>query len=190
MLSICNCSRLNETCLSSLYILKSKFESVMAALYFLQSQVVTIFVTINYLTNALHLYANYLIKIEVELWALSVPLFFLLFWFLKLKQFQAVNAQSRSSFVPCTRRMTCYAVLAFINLEVQVGVPVTLQHNFSFCVTQIGKRRILGYVVRIEDAVLGLSSSQKELMALLCTRFPFSCSCKVICIVICFKKNQ
>lgn len=67
----------------------------MAALYFLQSQVVTIFVTINYLTNVLylyHLYANYLIKIEVELWALSVSLFFLLFSFFKLKQFQGVNS--------------------------------------------------------------------------------------------------
>lgn len=67
----------------------------MAALYFLQSQVVTIFATINYLTNVLylyHLYANYLIKIEVELWALSVSLFFLLFSFFKLKQFQGVNS--------------------------------------------------------------------------------------------------
>lgn len=67
----------------------------MAILFFLQSNVFTIFVAINYFTNALYLYylyANYLIKIEVELWALSVPLLFLLFWFLKLKQFQAVNA--------------------------------------------------------------------------------------------------
>lgn len=135
----------------------------MAALYFLQSQVVTIFATINYLTNVLylyHLYANYLIKIEVELWALSVSLFFLLFSFFKLKQFQGVNHSPGLLLCPVpARRMTCYAVLAFINLESQVGVPVTLQHNFSFCVTQNGKRRILAYVVRIEDAVLGLNSS-------------------------------
>lgn len=47
----------------------------MAALYFLQSYVVTIFITINYLTNTMylyHLYANRSIKVEVELWALSV----------------------------------------------------------------------------------------------------------------------
>lgn len=55
------------------------------------------FFTINYLTNDLdlyHLYANYLIKIEVERWALSVSLLALLFSFLKLNQFQTVNAQS------------------------------------------------------------------------------------------------
>lgn len=77
-----------------LYLFK-KIESDMAILYFLQNNVFTIFVAINYFTSALYLYylyANYLIKIEVELWALSVPLLFLLFWFLKLKQFQAVNA--------------------------------------------------------------------------------------------------
>lgn len=55
--------------------------------------------------------------------------------------------------------MTCYAVLAFINLEVQVGVPMTLQLSISFFVTQNGKRKILGYVVGIENAVLELNGS-------------------------------
>lgn len=55
--------------------------------------------------------------------------------------------------------MTCYAVLAFINIKVQVGVPLTLQHNFLFCGTQSGKRGILGYIVRIEDTVLELNFS-------------------------------
>lgn len=61
--------------------------------------------------------------------------------------------------------MTCYAVLTFTNLEVKVGVRVTLQHNVSFRITQNGKRRILGYVLRIEDPVLELNSSEKELIA-------------------------
>lgn len=51
--------------------------------------------------------------------------------------------------------MTYFAVLAFINGEIQVEMPVPIQYSI-FLITRDGKIGILSSVVNSEDAFLGL----------------------------------